>query len=154
LEVVLRKKDSARLVWDTKPRRAINPKDIEFQTAEVVLPNPARDSPTIQSFFNILSDIQIQKEQMNRLTWGNNLLTMQALLSSGYDGKINLIYIDPPFWTNEDYYAKFEVGDTEITKIPSIIERLAYKDIWEGGIDSFLDMLLSTITINEEITCR
>ncbi len=141
MEVVLRKKDSARLVWDTKPRRAINPKDIEFQTAEVVLPNPARDFPTIQSFFNILSDIHIQKEQMNRLTWGNNLLTMQALLSSGYDGKINLIYIDPPFWTNEDYYAKFEVGDTEITKIPSIIERLAYKDIWEGGIDSFLDML-------------
>ena len=141
MEVVFRKKDSARLVWDTKPRRAINPKDIEFQTAEVVLPNPARDSPTIQSFFNILSDIKVEKKQMNRLTWGNNLLTMQALLSSGYEGKINLIYIDPPFWTNEDYYAKFEVGDTEFTKIPSIIERLAYKDIWEGGIDSFLDML-------------
>ncbi|MFZ0896076.1 MAG: site-specific DNA-methyltransferase [Candidatus Nitrosopolaris sp.] len=141
MEVVFRKKDSARLVWDTKPRRAINPKDIEFQTAEVVLPNPARDSPTIQSFFNILSDIQVEKKQMNRLTWGNNLLTMQALLSSGYEGKINLIYIDPPFWTNEDYYAKFEVGDTEFTKTPSIIERLAYKDIWEGGIDSFLDML-------------
>jgi adenine-specific DNA-methyltransferase len=141
LEVVVRKKDSARLVWDTKPHRAINPKDIEFQTAEFVLPNPARDQPTIQSFFNILSDVQVQKKQMNRLTWGNNLLTMQALLSSGYEGKINLIYIDPPFWTNEDYYAKFEVGDTEITKMPSIIERLAYKDIWEGGIDSFLDML-------------
>ena len=92
MEVVLRKKDSARLVWDTKPRRAIHPKDIEFQTAEVVLPNPARDFPTIQSFFNILSDIHIQKEQMNRLTWGNNLLTMQALLSSGYDGKIPDIY--------------------------------------------------------------
>jgi len=35
-----RKKDSAKLVWGTKPRRAPNPKDIEFQTAEVVLPNP------------------------------------------------------------------------------------------------------------------
>jgi len=42
-----RKKDSARLVWDTKPRRAPNPKDIEFQTAEVVIPNPktARELP-------------------------------------------------------------------------------------------------------------
>jgi adenine-specific DNA-methyltransferase len=29
-----RKKDSARLVWDTKPRRAPNPRDIEFQTAD------------------------------------------------------------------------------------------------------------------------
>ena len=33
-----RKKDSARLFWDSKPKRAANPKDIEFQTAEVVIP--------------------------------------------------------------------------------------------------------------------
>lgn len=141
MEVDARKKDSARLLWDTKPRRAVNPKDIEFQTAEVVLPNPARDQQTIQSFFNTMLNIQIEKSKMNRLVWGNNLLAMQALLASGYEGKVNLIYIDPPFWTNENYYAKFEVGGTEITKVPSVIERLAYKDIWEGGIDSFLDML-------------
>jgi adenine-specific DNA-methyltransferase len=137
----VRKKDSARLIWSTKPRRAVNPKDIEFQTAEIVLPNPARDQQTIPSFFNTLSNSQLGRNKMNRLIWGNNLLAMQALLASGYEGKIGLIYIDPPFWTNEDYYAKFEVGDKEITKLPSVIERLAYKDIWEGGIDSFLDML-------------
>jgi adenine-specific DNA-methyltransferase len=141
VEERVRKKDSARLIWNTKPRRAVNPKDIEFQTAEVVLPNPSRNQQTIQSFFNTLLNVQIERSKMNRLIWGNNLLTMQALLASGYEGKINLIYIDPPFWTNENYYAKFEVGGTEITKIPSVIERLAYKDIWEGGIDSFLDML-------------
>ena len=142
MEEDLRKKDSARLIWDTKPRRAANLKDIEFQTAEVVLPNPSRDDQqTIQSFFNTLLNVQIERSKMNRLIWGNNLLAMQALLASGYEGKINLIYIDPPFWTNENYYAKFEIGGTEITKIPSIIERLAYKDMWEGGIDSFLDML-------------
>lgn len=137
-----RKKDSARLLWDTKPRRAVNPRDIEFQTAEVVLPNPARDQQTIRSFFNVFSDVKLEKNNTtNRLIWGNNLLAMQALLASGYEGKISLIYIDPPFWTDENYYAKFEIGNTEITKIPSVIERLAYKDIWEGGIDSFLDML-------------
>ncbi len=140
MEITSRKKDSARLVWDTKPRRAVNSKGIEFQTAEVVLPNPARDQSTIRSF-DIFSNVELQKNEMNRLIWGDNLLTMQALLSSGYEGKIGLIYIDPPFWTNEDYYARFEVGGTEITRIPSAIERLAYKDIWEGGIDSFLDML-------------
>ena len=58
---------------------------------------------------------------MNRLIWEDNILAMQALLASGYEGKIGLIYIDPPFWTNEDYYAKFEVWDKEITKLPSII---------------------------------
>jgi adenine-specific DNA-methyltransferase len=137
----VRKKDSAKLVWGTKPRRAVNPKDIEFQTAEVVIPNPARDQQTMSSFMNTLSTIQIEKTNMNRLIWGNNLLAMQALLASGYESKISLIYIDPPFWTNENYYATFGLGDAEITKAPSMIERLAYKDIWEGGIDSFLDML-------------
>ena len=122
----VRKKDSARLIWSTKPRRAVNPRDIEFQTAEIVLPNPTRDQQTIPSFFNTLSNSQLEKNKMNRLIWGDNLLAMQALLASGYEGKIGLIYIDPPFWINEDYYAKFEVGNKEITKLPSIIERLAY----------------------------
>jgi adenine-specific DNA-methyltransferase len=141
LEVVVRKKDSTRLVWDTKQRHAITSKDIVFQIAEVVLSNPARDESTIQSVFNIPSNTQLKRNRMNRLILGNNLFTMQALLASGYEGKISLIYIDPPFWTNENYFAKFEIGCTEITKIPSRIERLAYKDRWEGGIDSFLDML-------------
>jgi adenine-specific DNA-methyltransferase len=34
-----RRKDSVNIVWDTKPKRAPNPKDIEFQTAELVIPN-------------------------------------------------------------------------------------------------------------------
>ena len=41
-----RRKDSARLVWDSKPKRPPSPRDIEFQTAEVVIPNPARDAGT------------------------------------------------------------------------------------------------------------
>jgi len=45
-----RKKDSARLMWDSKPRRAPNPKDIEFQTAEVVIPNPAHREQLPLSF--------------------------------------------------------------------------------------------------------
>lgn len=138
---VTKKKNSARLLWNTKANYIVNPKNIKFRTAEVVLPNPARDQWLAQSLFNVLSDFQIKRNRMNRLIWGNNLLTMQALLASGYEEKVCLIYIDPPFWTDVDYYAKFEFVDTEITKIPSLIERLAYKDIWKGGIDSFLSML-------------
>jgi adenine-specific DNA-methyltransferase len=141
LEVSGRRKDSARLQWNSKPRRAINPRDIDFQTAEIVIPNPARDQSTITSFENLMDNVQLDKGTMNRLIWGDNLLSMQALLASGYEGKISLIYIDPPFWTGENYYSTFEIEKTEVTRAPSVIERLAYKDIWEGGIDSFLDML-------------
>ncbi len=138
-----RKKDSARLVWDSKPRRAPNPRDIEFQTAEVVIPNWVRDSGQIPMSFrdSMLGDSQIDKQEMNRLIWGDNLLTMQALLAQGYENKINLIYIDPPFGTSEDYYQPFVIGQSSFTKEPSFIERLAYKDTWLGGIDSYLDML-------------
>ena len=46
-----RKKNSAKLRWDSKPRRAPNPKDIEFQTAEVVIPNPYRDEAQLPFSF-------------------------------------------------------------------------------------------------------
>lgn len=145
MEESTRKKDSAKLQWDTKPRRAVNPRDIEFQTAEIVIPNPVRDQSTITVFGRL--NIELDKSTMNRLIWGDNLLAMQALLASGYEGRVNLIYIDPPFWTGEDYYATFEIEETEVTRSPSVIERLAYKDIWEGGIDSFLDMMFSRLQI-------
>ena len=67
---MVRKKDSTRLVWDTKPRHAINSKDIVFQIAEVVLSNPARDESTIQSIFNIPSNTQLKRNRMNRLILG------------------------------------------------------------------------------------
>ena len=47
-----RKKDSAKLVWDTKPKRAASPKDIEFQTAEIVIPNPKRDQTKLPLYSN------------------------------------------------------------------------------------------------------
>jgi adenine-specific DNA-methyltransferase len=165
-----RKRDSARLVWDSKPRRAPNPRDIEFQTAEIVIPNPQRDLQQLPFGFGgdpiksekgqlalqsdgtagwasdprdqgILRARDIEKTRMNRLIWGDNLLAMQALLSQGYEGKFDLIYIDPPFDSKADYSYPLLVGKEEITKEPSVVERLAYKDTWVGGTDSYLDML-------------
>lgn len=148
-----RKKDSARLVWDTKPRRAPNPKDIEFQTAEVVIPNWVRDGGQLPMSFRdgMLGDNQIDKQRMNRLIWGDNLLAMQTLLAQGYEGNIDLIYIDPPFGTSEDYYQPFVVGQNSFTKEPSFVERLAYKDTWVGGIDSYLDMLYPRLQLMKRL---
>ena len=146
-----RKKDSARLIWDSKPRRAPNPKDIEFQTAEVVIPNPHRDQTALSYFTEDLTHPEIDKSRTNRLIWGDNLLALQTLLAQGYEGKINLIYIDPPFWTGENYYANFVIEGESVTKSPSVIERLAYKDIWAGGIDSFLDMLYPRLQLMKRL---
>lgn len=147
-----RKKDSARLVWDTKPRRAPNPKDIEFQTAEVVLPNPKVAGELPLSFRDgIIGQEEIDKQKMNRLIWGDNLLAMQALLAQGYEGKINLIYIDPPFDSKADYSHRMKIEGSEFTKEPSVIERLAYKDTWAGGTDSYLDMLYPRLQLMKRL---
>ncbi|MCL0082734.1 site-specific DNA-methyltransferase [Dehalococcoidia bacterium] len=151
-----RKKNSARLVWDTKPRRAPNPRDIEFQTAEVVIPNWVRDSGQIpMSFRNgLFGEQDLDKQQMNRLIWGDNLLAMQALLAQGYEGKINLIYIDPPFWSGEQYNFQTAVQVAslgELSREPTFVERLAYKDTWAGGIDSYLDMLYPRLQLMKRL---
>lgn len=147
-----RKKDSARLTWDTKPRRAANPKDIEFQTAEVVIPNPQTAGELPLSFRDgHLGEQELDKQKMNRLIWGDNLLAMQALLAQGYEGKINLIYIDPPFDSKADYSHKMIIEGNEFTKEPSVIERLAYKDTWAGGTDSYLDMLYPRLQLMKRL---
>jgi len=147
-----RRRDSAKLVWDSKPRRAPNPKDIEFQTAEVVIPNPATAGTLPLSFRDgVMSEAELDKQKMNRLIWGDNLLAMQALLANGYEGKINLIYVDPPFASSEDYHFSLTIGGEEFTKQPSIIERLAYTDIWAGGLDSYLDMLYPRLQLMKRL---
>lgn len=74
----------------------------------------------------------LDKSKWNRLIWGDNLLAMQALLANGYAGKIDLIYIDPPFASSADYSYKVNIEGKKIDKEASIIERLAYTDTWQG----------------------
>lgn len=141
-----RKKDSARLVWDSKPRRAPNPRDIEFQTAEIVVPNPQRDSAQIRLSFRggHIGEGELDKTRMNRLIWGDNLLAMQALLAQGYEGKIRLIYLDPPFNSEEKYNFQTVLnlkGVGKFERSVSLIERLAYKDTWQGRVDTYLDVI-------------
>ena len=164
-----RRKDSARLVWDTKPKRAPNPRDIEFQTAEIVIPNPQEAQGTFDLPFLTmaqsgvtslfpgqmgelpLAGTEIDKSKMNRLIWGDNLLAMQALLAQGYAGKIDLIYIDPPFASSADYSFPLTIEGIQIDKEASVIERIAYTDTWEGGLDSYLDMLYPRLQLMKRL---
>jgi adenine-specific DNA-methyltransferase len=134
-----KQRDTARLIWASKPRKEPSPKDLDFQTAEIVIPNKATGD--LRSFFE--TEKKEIDSQPNRLIWGDNLLVMQALLAQGYEGQIDLIYIDPPFNTGENFNFPNEVtiGDKTFEKEMPMSERLAYTDTWDRGIDSFLDML-------------
>ncbi len=87
----------------------------------------------------------------NLLIWGDNKLVMSSLLKQGWAGKINLIYIDPPFFTGADFTVKTKIGDEEIEKAPSIIEERAYKDTWSGGIASYLKYMYERLVLMREL---
>ncbi len=74
----------------------------------------------------------------NRLILGDNLRVMNALLPE-YEGKINLIYADPPFFTNKGYAAR--IGRGEDSRKPENWQLAeGYHDEW-SDMGSYLDML-------------
>jgi len=79
----------------------------------------------------------------NRLIWGDNKLIMASLLRE-FKGKVDLIYIDPPFDVGADFTMEIPIGDeTEmLEKDQSTLEMVAYRDMWGKGTDSYLTMLI------------
>jgi len=77
----------------------------------------------------------------NKLIWGDNLYVMGSLLEH-FAGKVDLIYIDPPFATGADFSFHARIGDENVPKAQSAIEEKAYRDTWGSGLDSYLMMLL------------
>ena len=63
---------------------------------------------------------------------------MLSSLLQEFAGKVDLIYIDPPFATGADFSYKTQVGDADIEKQPSMLEEVAYRDMWESGLSSFV----------------
>jgi DNA modification methylase len=88
----------------------------------------------------------------NKLIWGDNLLVMGSLLEK-FAGKIDLIYIDPPFMMGADFSFEAEVGDSgeEISKAQSSIEEKVYRDTWGEGISSFAPMIAARLRLIREL---
>src|SRR5690606_37649431 len=90
----------------------------------------------------------------NKLIWGDNKYVMSALLEQ-FAGKIDLIYIDPPFATGANFKTTVTIGEddekVEYTKEASAIEELAYRDTWGKGLDSFLQMIYDRLILMREL---
>ena len=88
----------------------------------------------------------------NKLIWGDNLLVMGSLLEK-FAGKIDLIYIDPPFATGADFSFTAEIGESceEVTKEQSVLEEKAYRDTWGSGITSYLGMVRARLSLMRDL---
>jgi len=124
---------------------------ITLQTNELVL--PSKDNSGL--FKGHIKEIG-KKVFFNRLIYGDNLLSMQALLAgdsniSSMRGKIDLIYIDPPFDSKADYRTKVELPNINIDQKPTIIEQFAYSDTWKDGTVSYLKMMIPRLILMREL---
>ena len=93
-----------------------------------------------------------QDDFRNMLIWGDNKLVMASLLKK-FKGKIELIYIDPPFDVGADFTMDVPIGDEKetITKDQSTLEMIAYRDMWGKGTDSYLQMMYERLIICKEL---
>lgn len=129
---------------------------IGLQTNELVL--PAKDQSGL--FHGQIPQIpnSINDGWMNRLIYGDNMLAMQALLAGDpatglppMRGKVDLIYIDPPFDSKADYRTKITLPGADIEQKPTVIEQFAYADTWEQGTVSYLKMLYPRLVLMKEL---
>lgn len=89
----------------------------------------------------------------NKLIWGDNKLILSSLVNGPLRkqledaGGLKLVYIDPPFDVGADFSMDVEIGGSEITKPPSVVEEVAYRDTWGKGRDSYIAMLYERLVL-------
>ena len=134
------------LVWPGKYNedgslREVTRVNLPFQVIERVNESRATreakktSTPSLFDFYAGQEGDTFEDGWRNKLIWGDNLLVMGSLLEK-FAGKVDLIYIDPPFDTGSDFSYKTIVGQEDDPvggKEPSMIEEKAYRDTWGAG---------------------
>ncbi len=140
------------LIWDgkydEKGRKVAPPRiALPFQTVETVNESAA-DRDRMQDLFASGRPT----EWRNRLIWGDKKYVLPSLLEE-FAGKVDLIYVDPPFDTGANFSYTAAIpddpdtdGDQDATfvKQPSVIEQKAYRDTWGKGLDGYLKWFFET----------
>lgn len=143
-EVVLPARDTAAQDWVTQQNRT--------SQREVFAPGQASLIDNPQATLGAAPEAP----WANRLIYGDNLLAMAALLAGDENtpslrGKVDLIYIDPPFDSKADYRTKVTLPGVEIEQKPTVIEQFAYSDTWSDGTASYLAMITPRLILMREL---
>ena len=84
----------------------------------------------------------------NKLIWGDKKYVLPSLLPD-FAGKIDLIYIDPPFGTGQNFVLPVKIGPgiKPFDKQPSVMEVKAYRDTWNRGMDGYIQWFYETVAL-------
>jgi adenine-specific DNA-methyltransferase len=134
---------------------------VTLQTRELVI--PSKDTASTDLFRQLMHEQgagdRVEDHQLNRLVYGDNLLAMAALLAGDEDtpslrGKVDLIYIDPPFDSKADYRTKITLPGTTIEQRPTVLEQFAYSDTWADGTASYVAMIVPRLVLMRELLAQ
>ena len=136
-------------------RRANLPFQVIERVNETRATREARKKPQELSLFDVWEGDEgetFDDGWRNKLIWGDNLLVMSSLLEK-FAGKVDLIYIDPPFQSEDDYSFVTEIGEDRdpLEKQQSLIEEKAYGDTWRNGIESYVEMMYPRMRMMQEL---
>lgn len=150
------------LTWEGKYKdgKKVTPVRIAlpFQTIETVNESAQQRQKTLD-FVAAEPTVTYDKEWRNRLIWGDKRYVLPSLLPE-FAGKVNLIYVDPPFNVGSDFSFTATIADhpdseddeaTSFVKEPSIIEQKAYRDTWGKGLDSYMQWFFETVLLLKEL---
>ena len=84
----------------------------------------------------------------NKIYWGDNLQVMSHLLKT-FRGKINLIYIDPPFDSKADYKKTIQLRGKAVENDRTAFEEKQYTDIWTN--DEYLQFMYERLILIREL---
>lgn len=144
-ELVLPARDAAAQDWVTQQQRH-NQREVFAPGQTSLLANPQP----------LLGEAAPTAPWTNRLIYGDNLLAMAALLAGdehtpSLRGKVDLIYIDPPFDSKADYRTKVNLPGVALEQRPTVIEQFAYSDTWSDGTASYLAMITPRLILMREL---
>ncbi len=85
---------------------------------------------------------------INKIFWGDNLQVMSHLLKE-FRGKVDLVYIDPPFDSKADYKKKIKLKAQQVASDTTSFEEKQYSDIWSN--DDYLQFMYERIVLLREL---
>jgi DNA modification methylase len=145
------------LVWEGKYDEFGNRREVD--TAGLALPmqkietiDQPRSEAAAAGQLEIFDKTTKRSDEFrNMLIWGDNKLAAASLLKD-FKGKLDLIYIDPPFDVGADFRMEVPLGESDaIEKDQSLLEMVAYSDIWGKQTDSYLHMIYERLTIFRDL---
>ena len=91
---------------------------------------------------------EMKDDWINKIFWGDNLQVMSHMLKE-YRGKIDLIYIDPPFDSKADYKKTINLKGKKINNDNNSFEEKQYGDIWTN--DEYLQFMYERLILLKEL---